>query len=111
MALRLREARLRLRERGLERPAIDGEEQVALLHQLAVLEVDGVEIARDARAHLDGVDGDEAADILVVVGDQPLGRLGDRDLRGGRWPGLRARLARLAAGEPGTQQEQRSRDP
>ena len=39
----------------------------------AVLEMDLVEIAGDARADLDRVDRDEAADILVVVGHGLLG--------------------------------------
>ena len=103
------EVRLRLRQRGLERPAVDGEEQVALLHQLPVLEVDRVEVAGYARAHLDGIDRNEAADVLVAIGNQPLDRLGDRHLRGGGWSSLGSRLARVTAGEQ--QQEQRGRDP
>ena len=80
-------------EGGLERPAVDGEQQVALLDHLPVLEMDRVEIAGDARAHLDGIDRDEAADVLVVIGDQPLHRLGDRHLRRWGWSSLGARLA------------------
>ncbi len=38
IGLGLREVRLRLIERGLERPAIDGEQQIALLHHLPVAE-------------------------------------------------------------------------
>ena len=105
----LGEVRLRLRQRGLEWPAVDGEEQVALLYQLPVLEVYRVEIAGHASPHLDGIDRDEAADVLVAIGDQPLNRLGDSHLRGGGWSSLGARLARVTAGEQ--QQEQRGRDP
>src|SRR5712675_582979 len=36
IGLRLGKARLRLRQRGLERPAIDREQEVALAHDLAV---------------------------------------------------------------------------
>ncbi len=60
------------------------------MHELAVLEMDLVEIAGNARSHLDEVEGDEAADIFVVVGDEFLDRLGDRHLgrrRGGRLTG------------------------
>ena len=64
---RLREAGLRLSEGGLERPAIDREQKIALLHHLAVLKMDRLQIAGNARPHLDGLDGDEAADILVLV--------------------------------------------
>ena len=45
--------RARLVERVLERPLVDGEQQVALLHDLAVLEMHLVEIAGHPRAHLD----------------------------------------------------------
>ncbi len=85
----------RLLERGLERPLVDGEQQIALLHQLAVLEMDGLEIAGNARAHFDGIDRDEAADIFVLVGDRALHRLGHGDRRRGRRGGL---LRGLAAG-------------
>ena len=56
-------------ERDLERPAVDGEEEVALLHHLAVGEMDARKIAGQPRANLDRIDGDEAADIFVV--DRP----------------------------------------
>jgi len=68
--------------------------------------VNGIEIARYASAHLDGVDRDEAADVLVAVGDQSLGRLGDGYLRG-RWrSGLGTWLALAAASEPEPRQQQ-----
>ena len=63
----LRQVGLRLGKRGLERATIYGEEQVALLHQLTVLEVDGIEVARHPGAHFDGVDGDEAPNIFIMV--------------------------------------------
>ena len=65
IGLRLRQIGARLIERVLERPLVDGEQQVALLDDLAILEMHAVEIAGDARAHLDRIDGDEAADIFV----------------------------------------------
>ena len=64
---RLRQIGARLVERVLERPLVDGEQQVALLDHLPVLEMHLVEIAGDARAHLDRIDRDEAADIFVLV--------------------------------------------
>ena len=78
IGLRLREIGARLGERVLERPLVDGEQQIALLDHLAVREMDLVEIAGDAGAHLDRVDRDEAADIFVLVDDGALDRLGDR---------------------------------
>ena len=55
------------------------------------LKVDGIEVARYARAHFNGIDRHEAANILIAVSNQPLGWLGDRHLRGGRWSGLGSR--------------------
>ena len=67
--------RLGLLQRALERPRIDDEQQVALLDGLAVLEVHLGEIARDARAHLDRLDGVEAARVLVPLDDLARQRL------------------------------------
>ena len=77
---------------------------------LAVLEVDGVEVARHARAHLDGVDGDEAADVLVLVGDHAFGGLGDRHLRRRRRGPRGIGLARLATREREREQGERRRN-
>src|SRR5262249_14884214 len=82
----------RLVERILERPPVDGEQGIALLHDLAVLEMDLIEVAGDAGADLDRVDGDEAADILVLVDDGTRDRGGNRHLRRRR-PGLLWTLA------------------
>ena len=92
---RLRQIGAHLLEHDLERTAVDGEEQVALLDHLAVGEMDGREIARHPRAHLDRVDGHEAADILVLIDDGALHRLGDR--HGRRRRRGRLLLAALAA--------------
>ena len=73
--LRLRQIGARLVERVLERPLVDGEQQIALLDDLAVLEMQLVEIAGHARAHLDRIDRDEAADIFVLIDDGALDRL------------------------------------
>ncbi len=84
VGFRLRQAGAGLIERVLERPAVDGEEQLAFLDHLAVLEVDAVEIARNAGPHLDGIDGHEPADILVLVDDCLGNRPCNCDLRGRR---------------------------
>jgi hypothetical protein len=49
--------------------AVDREQRIALLDDLAVLEMHLVEVAGDARANLHRVDRDEAPDIFVVIGD------------------------------------------
>ena len=82
IGLRLRQIGAHLIERVLERPAVDGEQQIALLDDLAVLEMDLVEIAGHARADLDRVHRDEAPDILVLIDDGALDRL--RHRHGGR---------------------------
>src|SRR5207245_5647105 len=71
----------RLGERVLERPAVDGEQEIALVDDLAVLEMHLFEMARDTRAHLDRVDRNEAADIFVVIEDRALDGIGDRHRR------------------------------
>ena len=81
IGFRLRQRGARLRDRVLERPLVDREQQVALLDQLAVLEVHAVEIAGHARAHFDQADRGEAADIFVEIENGALGRLGDRHRR------------------------------
>ena len=53
IGLRLHEIGARLIERVLEGPLVDGEQQVALLDDLPVLEMQSFEIARNARAHFD----------------------------------------------------------
>ena len=50
-------------------PLVDGEEQVALLDHRAVGEMDLVEIARHAGPQVDRIDGLEAADEIVALGD------------------------------------------
>ena len=66
---RLREIGARLIDGVLERPLVDGEQQVALLDDLTVGEMHLLEIAGHARADLDRVDRNEAADIFVLVDD------------------------------------------
>ena len=66
---------------GLIGALVDGEEQVALLHQRAVGEMDLFEIAADARPDRDLVDRLEAADELVVLDDVADDRFRRRDDR------------------------------
>ena len=63
---------------------VDREQQVALLHQGAVAEMQGVEETRDARPNLDLLARLEAAGILVPVGDALGQRRRDLHRRGGR---------------------------
>ena len=86
IGLGLREIGARLVERVLERPLVDGEQQIALLDHLAVAEMHLVEIAGDARANLDRVHRDEAADIFVLIDDAALDRLRDRHRRAAAAP-------------------------
>ena len=98
LALACASVPLRLRNGVLERPLVDGEQEIALLDHLAVAEMDLVEIARDAGAHLDRIHRDEAADIFVLIGDAALDRLGHRHGRRRRRAAAR-RLALAAAGQ------------
>ena len=80
LRLGAREIGLGALQRGLERPRVDQEQVLALLDGLAVLEVDGREIARDPGANLDLLVGLEAAGELGPL-DQLLDpRMGDGDL-------------------------------
>ena len=98
IGLGLRQGAVRLRHGVLERPLVDGEQQIALLDHLAVAEMDLVEIARDAGADLDRIHRDEAADIFVLVGDAALDRLGHRHGRRRR-RSTALRLALAATGQ------------
>ena len=99
---------LRLVERGLERPLVDGEQEVALLDHLAVGEMDGVEISGHPGAHLDAVDGDEPADIFVLIDHAALDRRGDGHLRRRRRRALLRRLAAASERDEDCQQERAS---
>ena len=69
IGLGLREIGARLIERVLERPLVDGEQQIALLDDLAVRKWTLASSPRHAGAHLDRIDRDEAADIFVLIDD------------------------------------------
>ncbi len=78
--------------RVLERPPIHGEQQVTLVDQLAVLEMNLFQIARDPRPHFDRIDGNEPPDVLVLIDNGLRHRPRDRHLRrrGCRlWSGIR----------------------
>jgi hypothetical protein len=94
---------------GLEWARIDLGEKLALADKLAVAEVDGLQIAGHARAHLDLVARDEIAGIFVPVDDLPLERVGDGNRRRALRRALRLGGAfRLVAAskQEGEQQEQ-----
>ena len=96
---RLRQIGLHLLEHDLERPAVDGEQQIALLHHLAVDEMDFREIAGQPRADLDQFHRGEATDIFVLVDHGALHRIGHSH---GRRRGSVLFLLRLtAAGQHG----------
>src|SRR5262249_62161096 len=66
--------------------------------------MDLIEVARHAGTHLHDVDRHEAADILVLIDDAALERLGDGDP--GRWGGCL--LASLAAARKQARQSERN---
>ena len=65
-------------------PRIDDEQQVSLFDHAAFVEVDRLQVAADARAHLDGLDGLDAARVFVPVRDALRQRMRHRDDGGGR---------------------------
>ena len=66
-------------ERSPVRERVDLEQHVALLNQRPFLEVDLVQIAPDAGAQLDGIDGGRAAGEVHIVGDVPLDGVAHHD--------------------------------
>ncbi len=88
---------LHFRRRGFDGefvgPLVDREEQIALPDDLTVAEMDLIDEAGDAGAHLDLRHGLEAAGVFIPLHD-PLGdRLGDDDRRRRRRSALRKALA------------------
>ncbi len=104
----LRQIGARLIERVLERPLVDGEQEIALLDDLPVLEMHAIEIAGDARAHFHRIDGGEAADIFVEIGHRALDRLGNADRRRRRRTAVLLLLAFAATDNQSGQQPQQS---
>ncbi len=68
----------------LERPLVDGEEQVAGFDDLTVTEMQLVDEARDTGPYLDRSQRLEAAGEFVPLGDALGHRLGDADRHGRR---------------------------
>ena len=62
--------------------------KLVLVDDLAVREVDGLDIAGNAGANIDRVDGFEATDIFIPFGNRLPDRLGD----GYAWRGGRGHL-------------------
>ena len=69
-------------ECALEGTRVDLEQEVAGLHLLAVGEIHLRQVAAHTRTHVDGLDGIEAARVLVPFDGLAHGGLADRDLRG-----------------------------
>ena len=105
----IRELAVGLLGHRLERARVDHVEQVALAHDRAVLELDRIDEAPDARPDLYFLYGFEAAGELVPIGDGALDRLGDRDGRRRRSRRLRGRL--FASGEPSGRSERQTGAP
>ena len=63
-------------EHDLKRPVVDDKQEIAFFHHLPVGEMDLGQVSGHTRAHLDRIDGDEAADIFVLIDDGTLHRLG-----------------------------------
>ena len=71
---------------GPVKPRVDLDQLLVLLDQSPFLEVDFVEVTRDARPDLDGIDRSGPAGEVRVVGDFPLDGIADGDRhRCGRW--------------------------
>ena len=77
--LELRHGALGLVQHGLVGARVDLEEHVPLLDQRPFLEVDLVQVARDAGPHLDGIDRGRPGGEVRVVRDLALDGITDRD--------------------------------
>ena len=75
----LGEVRLRLTQRGVERPRIDREQQVALLDVLALAEMHLHDLAADLRFHIHGRESLDPAYRADRIGDGLLLDLGRED--------------------------------
>ena len=98
MGLGLLASGLGLLQLGLVGARINHEQQVAGLHLRPVLEVDGVNVAGDARPDFDHLDRLQVAGVFVPVGDRGELRLFDRDLGGRESDGFGRRAGRQHGG-------------
>ncbi len=104
LGARALEVGLGLLDRELVGTRIDHEQQVALLDDLAVLEMDGIDEAGNARAHFDRRHRREAAGVFVPFGDRLLKRPRDGHGRRRRSRGLRRLAVASGQDEGGDQQ-------
>jgi hypothetical protein len=95
--------RIRMIELRLIRPGVNREQEVALLHLLAFLEMNLIEIPADARTHFNGLRRFEPPDILVPLNHIARDRLNDGN--SGRRSGGRGMLS--AAREQESDQKRR----
>jgi len=89
--------------RVLERSPIHGEQQVTLVDQLAILEMNLFQIARDPRPHFERIHGNEPADVLVLVDDSLRHRPRHRHLRRRGWRSFCLGFAALASSKRQTE--------
>ena len=89
-------------QRGLERPGIDGEQQVAGLDVIALVEVNGGQLAAHLRLHGNGRVGFHVADDLDLHRDVLLGGhgYGDGHVAGAAAPPAALSARSAAAGAP-----------
>ena len=101
------QVRLRLAELGVERPGIDSEEQIALLHRIAFMKRDLGELAAYLGFHRDCRIGFHISDDIDVDGHVALGDHGHYDRNGSAVatpspaarPSLRSRLIAATEGQ------------
>src|SRR4051812_7919234 len=96
LGLRAFQIRLSLLDREPIRPRIDDEQRIALLDDLAVLELDGVDKSGHPRTDLDGRGRHEPPGVFVPLGDLFLNR--QRDCDGWSWRGSACRRGAATAG-------------
>ena len=99
LSARVRQHGLAARHLGLERPRIDDEQQVALAHFGARLEVYRLDVTVDASPHLDRSDGLDTARKFVSFNDLLLDRRGDAHRRRRRWRRRSVRIRTVTAGK------------
>jgi hypothetical protein len=84
---------------GLERPGVDPEQRRAGFDAAALVEMHGFDVAADARAHFDRLDGLQPAGEFLPLVDRPHRHRRDRHFRRRRRGLLDIRVAGIAAGQ------------